>query len=60
MSDKSKRFVISLNGDIEPMVERIQLQMQEKMPEHLKSLRIGKSLAVETAIKEYYARMEEA
>ena len=60
MTEKTKRFVISLNTDIEPIVERIQLQLQEKMPEHLKSLRIGKSFAVEAAIKQYYARMEEA
>lgn len=60
MSDKTPRIVISLNGEIEPMIDRIRLHMQDNLPEHLKSLRVSKSLAVETALKEYYKRMEAA
>lgn len=60
MSEAKKRFVISLNGDMEALVEHIQSQMQNNMPEHLKTLKVSKSLAVETAIKQYHARMEEA
>lgn len=60
MSEKTPRIVISLNGEIEPMIDRIRLHMQDNLPEHLKSLRVSKSLAVETALKEYYKRMEAA
>lgn len=60
MNDKTKRFVISLNGDMETLVEHIRSQMQNNLPEHLKTLKISKSLAVETAIKQYQSRMEEA
>lgn len=60
MNDKTKRFVISLNGDMEALVEHIRSQMQNNLPDHLKTLKISKSLAVETAIKQYQSRMEEA
>jgi hypothetical protein len=60
VSEKTPRIVISLNGEIEPMIDRIRLHMQDNLPEHLKSLRVSKSLAVETALKEYYKRMEAA
>lgn len=60
MSEKTPRIVISLNGEIEPLIDRIRLHMQDNLPEHLKSLRVSKSLAVETALKEYYKRMEAA
>lgn len=58
MSEKTPRIVISLNGEIEPLIDRIRLHLQDNLPEHLKSLRVSKSLAVETAIKEYVYREE--
>lgn len=56
MSEKSPRVVISLSADVEPMIDRIRDHLQDNLPEHLKSLRVSKSLAVETAIKEYLSK----
>ena len=56
---KEKRFVISLSGDMESMVNEIQKNLQDNMPEHLKSIRVSKSLAVETAIKQYVKQLEQ-
>lgn len=56
MSEKTPRIVISLDGEIEHLIDRIRLHLQDNLPDHLKSLRISKSLAVETAIKEYVYR----
>ena len=58
MSEKTPRIVISLNAEMEPLIDRIRLHLQDNLPDHLKSLRVSKSLAVETAIKEYVYREE--
>lgn len=53
-----KRFVISLNKEAEDMVSHIQQRIQEGMPDHLKTIKVSKSLAVETAIKHYIKHLE--
>lgn len=55
---KIPRIVISLSGEMEPLIERIRLHLQANLPEHFKSLRVSKSLAVETVIKEFVFREE--
>jgi succinate dehydrogenase/fumarate reductase flavoprotein subunit len=55
-----KRFVISMNAEMEELVKQIQKHMQDNMPEHLQSMRVSKSLAVETAIKQYAKTLENA
>ncbi len=52
-TQKTPRIVISLNAEMEPLIDRIRLHLQDNLPEHLKSLRVSKSLAVETAINAY-------
>ena len=58
MSEKADRFIVSLKPEAADMVKHIQTRMQETMPDHLKSLKVSKALAVETALSHYVKHLE--
>lgn len=58
MTEKAKRFVVSLNSDMEAEVAHVQKHMQDSVPGHLRGVRVSKSMAVEAAIKHYIQHLE--
>lgn len=58
MSEKADRFIVSLKPEAEGLVAHIQSRIQEAMPAHLKSMKVSKALAVETALSHYVKHLE--
>lgn len=57
MSEVKKRYIISLPPETEDMISQIQEAIKKTLPEGLDTLKVSKSLAVETAIKKYVEKL---
>lgn len=53
MSDRPKRYVVSLNPEMEELIAQIQQMLQKQMPPQLGRVKVSKSVAVEMAIKSF-------
>lgn len=53
MSEQPKRYVVSLNPEMEELISQIQQMLQKQMPPQLGRVKVSKSVAVEMAIKSF-------
>lgn len=53
MSERPKRYVVSLNPEMEELISQIQQMLQKQMPPQLGRVKVSKSVAVEMAIKSF-------
>lgn len=53
MSERPKRYVVSLNPEMEELISQIQQMLQKQVPPQLGRVKVSKSVAVEMAIKSF-------
>lgn len=53
MSERPKRYVVSLNPEMEELIIQIQQMLQKQVPPQLGRVKVSKSVAVEMAIKSF-------
>lgn len=51
--ERQKRYVVSLNPDMEDLIKQVQAALQKGMPTHVGRVKVSKAIAVEAAIKEF-------